>query len=184
MAILSVKWNALTTGFLFIQTIILFCTVAVAFIPSVGQKTNDEVRQTFNDSQFRIDILNLPPIKANGYQAYIANAKNTPVLSGNDVQATVAILRMESGSSTTHWHPRGFELFTVLRGIVKTTLYLEGPSPTSRKIKLTLKYGHSTVFPIGLVHSLRCVSKRNRGCIVHAVLNSADAGSISVEQFV
>lgn len=175
-----VKWSLLSAIVFTIQ-VILFCPiVADAFIPSPGHRTNDEVRQMLNDSQFKIDTLSLPPIKVNGYLAFVANAKNTPVLTGNDVQAMVAILRMKSGSFTRHLHPRGFEVFTVLRGTVQTTLELESPRLSPRIVKLTLKYGQSTVFPIGLIHSLKCISKKKPGCIAHEVFNSADAGTISV----
>lgn len=149
-------------------------------MPSAGQKTIDELRKMLSNSQFQIDILRLPPTQAIGFLACIANTTNTRVLTGNDVQAMVAILHMESGSFTRTLHHRGFEIFTVLLGTVETTLELESSRPIPRIVKLTLKCGQSTVFPIGIIHSLKYISKKNGGCIAHEVLHSADACTFSL----
>lgn len=166
--------------FLLIQVLFLCTSTAVAFAPSAGLQTNDQVRQQLNDSQFKIDTLRIPPLNLPGYQAYIAGVHNTPLLAGNDVQAQIVVLRMQPGSFSRHYHPRAFEIITVLRGKIETTLQLENPQPVPRIVKLTLRYGQSTVIPLGLIHSVKCMAKAGRTCLVHEAFNSGDAGHIVV----
>lgn len=95
------------------------------------------------------------------------------VLGLADVQYIAVNVRMMSGVTfPTHYHPRGAEMITVVRGKSRTHMQNEAGTP----IKGTYRALESFIVPQGLIHNFTCISKTP--CLYHIVLNSADAGAV------
>ena len=151
-------------------------SVASASIPSSGLDTAAGIRGALPDSAFRINpakgIVNTQP----DFTTQNANLANFPALAGADVQTQIVRVFIRAGQSfLTHSHPRSSEALNLIRGVLDVSFTFEGSS-NPRVVRNRLRAGESTVFPQGLVHSVRCVSKRN--CMYVATFNSADPGFV------
>lgn len=158
---------------------LLFATilaVSSASIPSSGLETAAGTRGALPDSAFRIDpskgIVNKQP----DFTTQNANLANFPALAGADVQTQIVRVFIRAGKSfLTHSHPRSSETLNLIRGVLDVAFTFEGAS-NPRVVRNRLRAGESTVFPQGLVHSVRCVSKKD--CMYVATFNSADPGFV------
>lgn len=151
--------------------------MSTASIPSLGRATAQNVRSKLRDIDFVIRG-NVPPITGNnGFSSITADATNKKVLSATDTQFRISTVHVASGRPfVKHYHPRGAEVLYVTRGIMVSYLWDEGNK--ARVIRNVVRKGDSTVFPQGLVHLVRCISKID--CTFVGVLNSGDPGTVPV----
>ena len=150
---------------------------ASASIPSFGLQTAPSIRDELADSAFVIDPSRNVLVRNDNFRVEVASLSTFPVLAGTDVQAQITRVTLRAGEPfIRHIHPRSSEVLTVIRGTFEVTLTTEGLEP--RTIRNRLLTGQSTVFPQGLPHVQRCVSKRD--CVFQAVFASADPGFVPV----
>ena len=135
------------------------------------------IRDNLNDTAFMIDPSRNVILRNKNFRVEVALLDNFPVLAGADVQAQITRVWVRAGQTfIRHIHPRSSEVLTVIRGVFEVSLTTEGLEP--RTIRNVLRTGQSTVFPQGLPHVERCISKR--GCKFQAVFASADPGFVPV----
>lgn len=149
----------------------------LASIPSFGQRTNGEIRNELMDSDFKIDVRDGILVQRPNLKIFIAEQSRFPALAGQDVQSMIVRAFVRSGATFfPHYHPRGAEVFTVLRGSFNVTLTFEGLEP--RKVMNTINAGECTIYPVGLVHETTCISRQT--CIFMGVFTSADPGTVPI----
>lgn len=154
-------------------------TIASARIESLGLATAQATRSKLSDSAFVVRPVGTPQIIApdRRFFAFATSPSRKPALAATDTQVQVNTVTVRAGKPFfKHFHPRGVETLTVLKGRVLSQTWFEGSNP--RVIKVTLRPRDSTVYPQGLMHLARCVSKTD--CVFTAVFNSADAGTVPV----
>ena len=162
-----------------ISTLFLLSILPFAFcsIPSSGTQTAGSVRNALPDSAFKIDPRDGAVTRTADWTSRAATVADFPALGGADVQTLVSRTSIRPGKAfITHSHPRSSETLYLVRGRLNATFSFEGASP--RVVTNLLSAGQATVFPQGLVHSVRCVSKSF--CEYVATFNSADPGLVPV----
>lgn len=165
----------MTTAAIRILSLLALLSVATAKIPSTGLRTAESARLKLKDRDFKISprkgiILNTP-----AFEARIADLTNYRALSLVDTQFYIARITLRSHKTfPTHFHPRGSEVLTVLKGAIRVSFRMEN----GRVVRNKLHVGHTTVFPQGLPHDIKCVSRRD--CLMLATLNTADPGNVFV----
>lgn len=151
-------------------------TSSLAMIPSFGLQTATSIRSELDDKDFKITPALGIRIDTPDFKVRIADLTNFPALAGQDVQSTIVRVTLRSGAAFfRHFHPRGTETLNALRGTFMVSFTFEGLG-TPRVVTNTIKAGQSTIFPQGLVHETKCISKT--GCTFLSILNSADPGTI------
>lgn len=164
---------------LFLPVLALFIGLAVAAIPSNGQQTVLSVRSILPDRAFLIRNDRHPDtVSSDGrYLVYNTNPVRNPALAAPDTQVQVNTVHLKGGRRfTKHYHPRATETVILHKGRLVSQLWFEGSKP--RKVQITLRPRDSTVYPLGLVHLVRCVGRET--CVFTAVFNSADPGAVLV----
>ena len=162
----------------------MLCAPAYASfsIPSVGTKTNQEIREELrNPHDFLLNFDKATQTEGDGFLAQAANIANFPVFGGQDVQsATNRIFLHSHAAFPTHSHPRATETLFLQQGKLVTQLRQEGLLD-GEAVKLIVKEGEVTVFPQGLAHSIKCVSSCD--CVYITYFNSADPGVSAAPDF-
>lgn len=150
---------------------------ARAMIPSFGLETASAIRSAFNDSDFVLNFNRGQEIDGGTFTAQFVDLNTFPVLAGQDVQSTLVRATVNAGTAfPTHSHPRASETFTVTKGAFEVFFVFEG-LVEPRVVRNIVRKGEATVFPQGLAHGVKCISKYT--CIFDAVLNSADIGVVA-----
>lgn len=145
-----------------------------ASIPSFGTQTAMGIRSALPDSAFRIRFSKAAQIVGPNFRAQAASVDNFPVLGGSDVQSSIVRVRLGSGVTfPTHTHPRASETLYLQRGRARVSVRFEGLG-NPRVVRNVLQSGQVTVFPQGLAHETKCISKVP--CLFISYLNSADPG--------
>jgi len=137
------------------------------------------LRAKFADADFAIDTTALAgaPNPSGNFRA--ATVGTFPALGLPGINSAFALVDLAPGASNTvHSHPRGAETLYLLYGKLDVFFVEENSPPPVRVVRNTLRRGGVAVFPTGLIHGQRCVSRR--GCKFLAVLGSADPGSVTV----
>lgn len=151
--------------------------LAESRITSLGTDTAQSVRNPLADNDFILDPSKGVAIDTADFRIRIAELSNFPVLAGTDTQSQVVRVMLKSGRDfIPHYHPRGTEILNVLRGRFRFTIRFEGLNP--RVVTIHVREGQTTIFPQGLIHTARCVSKRD--CMFLSNFNTADPGLVPV----
>lgn len=158
--------------------LVIFST-ASARIESLGLVTAQATRAKLPDRAFLIRPEGKPNAVApdGRFNVFSTAPSRNPALAATDTQVQVNTVTVKGGKEFfKHFHPRGVETITVHKGHIFSQTWFEGNNP--RIIKVWLRPRDSTVYPQGLVHLARCVSKTE--CVFTAVFNTADAGTVPV----
>ena len=161
----------------FIATISLCSIVSAANgIPSFGLQTALQFRSDLPDSAFRIRFQDGAINRQPTFLTRSANLANFPVLAAQDVQSALTEVFVKAGTAfLRHSHPRSSEMIYVLKGVFRVLITFEGTNP--RVVTVDVKSGEATVFPQGLIHEVKCISKKD--CAYVAVFTSADPGFVA-----
>lgn len=143
--------------------------------------TAQSMRSRFPDSAFAIDTRRMQGSKKPGGTLRSGTVSSYPVLGLPDINSAFARVTLRPGGvNLPHIHPRASETLYLVKGVLRVFIVEEnaaGGRPT-RVITNTLRRKAVGVFPSGLIHGQRCVSRR--GCEFVAVLGAADPGVITV----
>lgn len=162
---------------LFAATVLCFVHISLAMIPSLGTSTAQSVRSMLQDNDFRLRNSGTPQLTSPDFTSFFFDATNTPALAATDTQFLVSTTNVKAGRFfIKHYHPRAAEILYTTRGRFQSKFWFEGPNP--RVVTNYLREGDSVVYPQGLVHQVKCISRRD--CTFVAVLNSGDPGLIPV----
>lgn len=173
----TLKATVTTAAVAAIAAVAMLATAASASgaIPSFGRKTAASIRSGLPDAAFKIDPSRGIAINNPNFRVRIADLTRFPALAGQDVQSQVVRVMLRAGKSfIPHSHPRGTETFNALRGVFEVTFTFEGLTP--RTVRNVIRAGQSTVFPQGLPHTTRCISKVD--CTFLSTFNTADPGLV------
>lgn len=152
-----------------------FLSVSSARITTLGQSTAEMTRAGLPDTAFRVRPTGAPPIVSpdGRFSAFATSPSANPALAATDTQVQVNTVTVRAGSPfLKHFHPRGTETLTVHKGALVAQLWFEGFNP--RMVRVHLQPFDSVVYPQGIIHLSRCVSKED--CVFTAVFNTADPG--------
>lgn len=166
-------------SFFFVVCLVCMCIVQSAHgsISSFGLQTAQSVRSAFKDSDFVIVPAAGTVIRTPTFTVRSATLSSFPVLAGVDVQSQITRVSLKAGKPfIRHLHPRSAEIFNAIQGKFEISFTFEGLSP--RVVTNIIESGQSTVFPQGLVHTTKCVSRNN--CRFLSVFTSADPGLVPV----
>jgi len=137
------------------------------------------LRARFADADFAIDTTALRGAPTPSGHLRAATVGTFPALGTPGINSAVALVDLAPGASNTaHTHPRAAETLYLLAGALDVFFVEENGAPPVRVVRNSLRRGGVAVFPTGLIHGQRCVSRR--GCKFLAVLSSADPGSVTV----
>ena len=156
---------------------VLLSVIAVcnASIPSRGLITAAATRATLSDEDFLIDPSRNVVIRNENMKVELADLNTFPALAGVDVQSQISRVTLRPGQAfVPHFHPRGAEILNAIRGRFEVSFTTEGLQP--KTIKNVVRQGHSTIFPQGLPHTTKCVSRSY--CQFLSVFTSADPGLV------
>lgn len=149
--------------------------------PSMLFSTAQSLRSRFQDSAFAIDTRYIQGTAKPGGTLRGGTVSKYPVLGLPDINSAFARVNLRPGGvNLPHIHPRASETLYLVRGVLRVFIVEENPtggSPT-RVITNTLHHKAVAVFPQGLIHGQRCISRQ--GCEFIAVLGAADPGVITV----
>ncbi|GAB0491505.1 hypothetical protein MMPV_002759 [Pyropia vietnamensis] len=155
--------------------------VTQAATPATLFSTAQSLRSRFQDSAFAIDTRNIKGTNKPGGSLRSGTVSKYPVLGLPDINSAFARVTLRPGGvNLPHIHPRASETLYLVRGVLRVFIVEENPTggaPT-RVITNTLYRKAVGIFPRGLIHGQRCVSRR--GCEFIAVLGAADPGVITV----
>lgn len=137
-----------------------------------------QLRARFDDADFAIDTNKIRGAPTDAGNIRAGNQGAFPVLGLPGVDTSFALISLEGGAhNLPHTHPRGSETLFLTKGTLEVFI-VEENGPAVRVIENTLRPGGLAVFPAGLIHGQRCVSRG--GCEAVAVLGSGDPGTIQV----
>lgn len=143
--------------------------------------TAQSLRSRFPDSAFAMDTRSMQGSKKPGGTLRSGTVAKYPVLGLPEINSAFARVTLRPGGvNLPHIHPRAPETLYLVRGVLRVFIVEENPSagqPT-RVITNTLRRKAVGVFPKGLIHGQRCISRR--GCEFVAILGDADPGVITV----
>lgn len=108
-----------------------------------------------------------------GSKVTLLNPQLIPGLNSLGI-SFVRIDYQPGGINPLHFHPRGSEILTVIKGTLEVGFVTSGPD--YRFFKKVLKNGDVFVFPAGLVHYQK--NPMNVPAVAFASLNSQNPGSI------
>lgn len=154
-------------------------SIAVGRTVSSGLNTVQATRSKLPDNAFLIRNNRKPDSVASDgrFFVYKTSPSRNPALAAPDTQVQINTVTVRPGKHfSKHYHPRGTETVVVHKGRLFSQMWFEGSNP--RRVKLTLHPRDSTVYPEGLVHLVKCVSKEE--CVFTAVFNTADPGGVPV----
>lgn len=156
-------------------------TGAAAMPPAGLIPTAQSLRSRFPDAAFAIDTRAMRGTDKPAGTIRSGTVSTYPVLGLPDLNTAFARATLRPGGvNLPHIHPRAAETLYLVRGVLRVFIVEEnaaGGRPT-RVITNTLRRKAVGVFPSGLIHGQRCVSRR--GCEFIAVLGAADPGVITV----
>lgn len=146
-----------------------------AAVPSRGLVTAEGIRKQLPDKAFRINPAVGSIVKGPTFKVLLANLAKFPALAGVDVQSQITRVTVKAGQDfIRHYHPRSAEIVTALRGTLDVSFTMEG----GRVVKNFIPVGESTLFPMGLVHTTKCISDFD--CLFLGVFTSADPGLVII----
>lgn len=146
---------------------------ATALFPTAVQ-----LRAQFDDADFAIDTNKIRGAPNDAGNIRAGNQGTFPVLGLPGVDTSFALVSLkENAHNLPHTHPRGSETLLLTKGTLEVFIVEENGMQV-RVIENTLRPGGLAVFPQGLIHGQRCVSRH--GCEAVAVLGSGDPGTIQV----
>eukprot|EP00170_Pyropia_yezoensis_P002662 contig_11143_g2666 len=143
--------------------------------------TAQSLRSRFPDSAFAIDTRAMPSTNKPGGVFRSGTVSKYPVLGLPSIDSAFARVTLEPGGvNLPHIHPRAAETLYLVRGVLSVFIVEENPAAgqATRVITNTLRRKAVSVFPKGLIHGQRCISRR--GCEFVAILGAADPGVITV----
>ena len=121
-------------------------------VPSFGLQTALQLR-------FEEGAVNRQP----SFVTHSANLANLPVLTGQDVRSALTDVFVKVGTAfLRHSHPRSSDVIYVLNGVFRVLIAFEGTD--ARVVKVDGKAGEAMVFPQGVIHEVKCVSKKECLC--------------------
>lgn len=141
----------------------------------IGFSQKLKSRQKFEAANFVYNLTtSVPNVVGGAGTGRAMNIDSFSPLQGEGV--SMVLFRIDAcGINLPHVHPRGTELFYVVKGTFKAAFVEEN---TGRTIVNTLTAGQATIFPQGLIHE-----EHNIGCeeaIFMSAFSSEDAGVLTI----
>jgi oxalate decarboxylase/phosphoglucose isomerase-like protein (cupin superfamily) len=153
---------------------VLFCILAVFFSNAWAQRSALLERQKFKAEDFVFNYNSAIPTVTEGGSGKALNVDNRPILQGLGVSSAMFDI-LPCGIVTPHIHPRGTELYHLLKGSLLVGILEENGG---RYIENNVTMGQVAIVPMGLLHYVQNLGCTNTTFL--ATFSSEDPGTLTV----
>lgn len=153
----------------------LFCLSASLCSLVLSQQTALQERQKFKREDFKFDLLGVTPLVNEGGSGWTMNVENAPILKGLGVSSAIFNI-LPCGFVGPHIHPRGTELYHIIKGTSLLAGVLEENG--GRYIENNVTLGQVAIVPMGLVHYVQNLNCENVTFL--ATFSSEDPGVLTI----
>jgi len=153
---------------------VLFCTFAVVFSSAWAQKSALQERQKYKAEDFVFDYNSAIPTVTDAGSGKALNVDNRPILHGLGASSAMFDI-LPCGIVAPHIHPRGTELYHMLKGSLLVGVLEENGG---RYIENNVTIGQVAIVPMGLLHFVQNLGCTNTTFL--ATFSSEDPGTLTV----
>ncbi|KAL1550029.1 hypothetical protein AAHA92_18044 [Salvia divinorum] len=150
-----------------------FCVADLTRKAQIGGAAPCKDPETVTANDFILSGFHLPGNTSNAYGVAVTSASATTLPGLNSLGLT--FLRVDlapNGFFPPHYHPRATELVVVLKGALEIGFITS--NPTNNYFSKVVRKGDVFVVPVGLVHTVRNLARRNTVAMV--AFNSQNPG--------